>query len=151
MQINWSLKTFGELSPYEVYAILQLRNEVFVVEQNCVFQDADDKDQESYHLMGIWEGKLAAYTRIVPPGVIYSEASIGRVITSPAVRNKSAGKQLMAQSIEALYSVFGVAPIKIGAQLYLQRFYQSFGFVQISDTYLEDGIPHIYMLKDPLS
>jgi ElaA protein len=151
MQIDWTLKKFSELTPYEVYQILQLRNEVFVVEQNCVFQDADDKDQESYHLQGCWEGKLVAYTRIVPPGVIYEEASIGRVITSPSIRKKSAGKQLMEKSIEALYSVCGIGPIKIGAQLYLRNFYQSFGFVQISDAYLEDGIPHIYMLKEALS
>ncbi|MDB5196533.1 MAG: family N-acetyltransferase [Flaviaesturariibacter sp.] len=151
MQIEWLFKRFEELTPYEVYAILQLRNEVFVVEQNCVFQDADDKDQGSFHLMGMQADKLIAYTRIVPPGLIYEQASIGRVITSPAVRKSGTGKLLMEQSVIELYNVFGKSPIKIGAQLYLRNFYQSFGFVQISEPYLEDGIPHIYMLKEALS
>ena len=95
MDISWMLKEFGELTPYELYAIVQLRNEVFVVEQNCVFQDADDKDQESYHLMGFQHNKLVAYTRIVPAGVSYKEVSIGRVVTSPSVRRGGAGKLLM--------------------------------------------------------
>ena len=147
MQLHWLLKRFDELTPYQLYAILQLRNEVFVVEQNCVFQDADDKDQNSYHLMGFLDNKLVAYTRLVPAGETYEQASIGRVVTSPAVRRGGAGKLLMQQSIDSLYSLFGKVPIKIGAQLYLQRFYESFGFERISDIYLEDGIEHIYMLK----
>jgi ElaA protein len=148
MQIQWILKTFEDLTPHELYAILQLRNEVFVVEQNCVFQDADDKDQESYHLMGFAGNKLAAYTRLVPPGVSYTEASIGRVVTSPAVRRSGAGRELMKQSIDTCRELFGNGPIKIGAQLYLKSFYESFGFRQISDVYLEDGIEHIYMRKE---
>jgi ElaA protein len=147
MQLHWLLKRFDELTPYQLYAILQLRNEVFVVEQNCVFQDADNKDQDCYHLMGFLDNKLAAYTRLVPAGVTYEQASIGRVVTSPSVRRSGAGKMLMQQSIDSLYSLFGKVPIKIGAQLYLQKFYESFGFVRISDIYLEDGIEHIYMLK----
>lgn len=147
MQLHWLLKRFDELTPYQLYAILQLRNEVFVVEQNCVFQDADDKDQNSYHLMGFLDNKLVAYTRLVPAGVSYEQASIGRVVTSPSVRRSGAGKLLMQQSIDSLYTLFGKVPIKIGAQLYLQRFYESFGFERISDIYLEDGIEHIYMLK----
>jgi ElaA protein len=147
MQLNWLLKRFDELTPYQLYAILQLRNEVFVVEQNCVFQDADDKDQNSYHLMGFLDNKLVAYTRLVPAGEVYEQASIGRVVTSPSVRRGGAGKLLMQQSIDSLYNLFGKVPIKIGAQLYLQRFYESFGFERISAIYLEDGIEHIYMLK----
>ena len=148
MQLHWLLKRFDELTPYQLYAILQLRNEVFVVEQNCVFQDADDKDQNSYHLMGFLDNKLAAYTRLVPAGLSYEQASIGRVVTSPSVRRSGAGKLLMQQSIDSLYSLFGKVPIRIGAQLYLQHFYESFGFQRISDIYLEDGIEHIYMLKE---
>lgn len=148
MQLQWLLKRFDELTPYQLYAILQLRNEVFVVEQNCVFQDADDKDQNSYHLMGFLDNKLVAYTRLVPAGVSYEQASIGRVVTSPSVRRSGAGKLLMQQSIDSLYALFGKVPIKIGAQLYLQHFYESFGFVRISDVYDEDGIDHIYMLKE---
>ena len=149
MHIQWVLKKFSELNPYELYAVLQLRNEVFVVEQNCVFQDADDKDQQSHHLLGYCQDKLIAYTRLVPPGVIYNEASIGRVATSPSVRGTGAGKQLMQQSIDLCYKLFGINSIKIGAQLYLKKFYEGFDFHQVSDTYLEDGIPHIYMLKSP--
>jgi len=148
MQLDWILKKFESLSPFEVYAVLQLRNEVFVVEQNCVFQDADDKDQESYHLLGYVGNKLVAYTRLVPPGVIYDDASIGRVVTSPSVRRSGAGRELMKNSIAHCYRLFGERPIRIGAQLYLKEFYESFGFHQISDVYLEDGIEHIYMQKD---
>ncbi len=147
MIFKWVLKEFSALTPHELYAFLQLRSEVFVVEQNCVFLDADDKDQESYHLMGWSESKLVAYTRIVPPGVIYQQASIGRVITSSLVRRSGAGKALMLQSIQEVYRLFGMVAIKLGAQLYLKGFYESFGFTQISDVYLEDGIEHIYMLK----
>ncbi len=148
MQIEWRLKKFDDLTANELYQILQLRNEVFVVEQNCVFQDADDKDQPSYHLMGWLNHKLVAYTRLVPPGESYQEPSIGRVVTSPTVRRTGMGRILMQESIEQLYGLFGKQLIKIGAQLYLKSFYQSFGFEQVSEVYLEDGIEHIYMLKD---
>jgi ElaA protein len=148
MQIQWLLKKFEELTPYQLYAILQLRNEVFVVEQNCVFQDADDKDQDSFHLMGFLNSKLVAYTRLVPPGISYEQPSIGRVVTSPSVRRSGAGKELMQQSIKAVYDLFGKQPIKIGAQLYLKKFYESFDFKQASAVYDEDGIDHIYMLKE---
>jgi len=145
--MKWSCKKFDVLTPYEIYAALQLRNEVFVVEQNCVFQDADDKDQECFHLMGWEEKKLIAYTRIVPAGICYEETSIGRVVTSPSSRRKGLGRDLMQQSINITYSLFGVdIPIKIGAQLYLKKFYESFGFEQTSDIYIEDGIAHIEML-----
>jgi ElaA protein len=147
MQIQWVLRKFEELTPYQVYAILQLRNEVFVVEQNCVFQDADDKDQSSFHLMGFHNNKLVAYTRLVPSGISYDEPSIGRVVTSPSVRRSGAGRELMQQSIDAVYHLFGRQPIKIGAQFYLKKFYESFGFEQVSAIYDEDGIDHIYMLK----
>jgi ElaA protein len=141
------LKKFDDLSPRQVYAILQLRNEVFVVEQNCVFQDADDKDQNSYHLMGFDNNKLVAYTRLVPAGEIYELPSIGRVVTSPSARGTGAGRELMRESIAAVENLFGIQPIKIGAQLYLRKFYESFGFQQASDVYLEDGIEHIYMIR----
>ena len=147
MQIQWHLKKFELLTPYQLYSILQLRNEVFVVEQNCVFQDADDKDQNSYHLMGFDNDRLVAYTRLVPPGEIYPEASVGRVVTSPKVRKSGAGRELMKQSIDEVYNLFGIRPIKIGAQLYLKKFYESLGFQQIGEVYLEEGIEHIYMIK----
>ena len=146
--IKWTLKKFDELTPHELYAILQLRNEVFVVEQNCVFQDADNKDPFSYHLMG-WKNKtLVAYSRIIPVSVAYdSLPSIGRVVTSPKVRRTGVGKILMQQSIEKSEKLFGKSAIKLGAQLYLKKFYESFGFIQSSETYLEDGIPHIEMVR----
>jgi ElaA protein len=147
MPIQWLLNKFDDLSPRQVYAILQLRNEVFVVEQNCVFQDADDKDQNSYHLMGFDNNKLVAYTRLVPAGEIYKQPSIGRVVTSPSARGTGAGRELMRESIAAVENLFGIQPIKIGAQLYLRKFYESFGFQQASDVYLEDGIEHIYMIR----
>lgn len=144
---SWILKTFDALSPRELYAVLQLRNEVFVVEQNCVFQDADDKDQDCQHFMGWQHNKLVAYTRIVPPGLAYKEPSIGRVITAPLFRKQKLGKELMQLSIEKLYALHGIQDIKIGAQLYLKNFYESFGFYQSSPVYLEDGIEHIEMIK----
>ena len=145
--INWIFKKFDALTPVELYSILQLRNEVFVVEQNCVFQDADNKDQDSYHLMA-WENEiLIAYARIVPEGIAYDAyPSIGRVVTSAKVRNTGIGKMLMQHAIDELQKLFGTASIKLGAQLYLKKFYESFGFSQTSEVYLEDGIPHIEMI-----
>ncbi len=146
--VRWICKKFDQLSPLELYSILQLRNEVFVVEQNCVFQDADNKDQASWHVMGWDAASLVAYARIVPPGVAYdSLPSIGRVVTSPRMRGTGTGKMLMEQSIAHLQKIFDNAPIKIGAQMYLKRFYELFGFVQSGERYLEDGIPHIEMTR----
>jgi ElaA protein len=145
--MNWELQSFDELSNKVLYKILQLRCEVFVVEQNCPYLDEDDKDQECYHLMGWKDGLLAAYTRILPAGLAFEEASIGRVVTSAKARGEGLGRTLMLQSIKALYNLYGEVPIKIGAQLYLRDFYTSLGFSQVSDTYLEDNIPHIKMLK----
>jgi ElaA protein len=106
MTLNWICKHFDELAVKELYAILQLRNEVFVVEQNCVYQDADGKDPDSLHLCGWDTGKLAAYTRIIPPGISYTDASIGRVVTSPAYRNTGLGRQLMKESIRLTFCEF---------------------------------------------
>jgi ElaA protein len=145
--LSWTLKPFANLTPGELYSILRLRSEVFVVEQNCVFQDMDNKDQQSHHLMGWQDNKLVAYTRLVPPGISYEYPSIGRVVTSPLVRNSGAGKQLVQKSIEEMVRLFGTTPIRIGAQLYLKKFYSSFGFRQSSDIYDEDGIDHIEMTR----
>lgn len=147
VQLHWVLKPFNQLTPHELYFIMQLRSEVFVVEQNCIYQDADNKDLKSYHLMGFSDaGQLMAYTRLLPAGVSYREPSIGRVITHADVRKQGAGKELMQQSIKACYQLFGRQSIKIGAQLYLKRFYESFGFDQTGPVYLEDGIEHIEMV-----
>ena len=147
--MNWILKKFKELTPLEVYEIMQLRNTVFVVEQNCVYQDADNKDLKSYHLMGYEENALVAYTRIIPAGISYVESSIGRVVVLPEARKNGNGKKLMQKSIEKIFLLFGNVPIKIGAQLYLKKFYESLGFQQTSEIYLEDNIQHIEMLLNP--
>ena len=148
MNIKWFCKTFEGLTPHELYSILQLRNEVFVVEQNCVFQDCDDKDQGSLHFMGWRQNDLVAYSRLMPAGLAFEEVSIGRVVTSPSVRKNKVGKELMLQSIEKINELFGKVPVKIGAQLYLKHFYELQGFLQASDVYLEDGIEHIKMIRN---
>jgi ElaA protein len=145
MQTNRVCKSFSDLTPHELYAIMQLRNEVFVVEQNCVYQDADNKDAGAFHFMMWADNKLIAYTRLLPAGLTFQNASIGRVVTSPPARGAGIGRELMQKSIEKLYSLFGAVPIEIGAQLYLKKFYQSLGFVQTSEMYLEDNIEHIEM------
>ncbi len=149
--ISWQVKTFDSLTPHELYAILRLRSEVFVVEQNCVFQDMDNKDQSCYHLMGWKDGLLIAYTRLVPPGVSYEEVSIGRVVTSSAARRSGAGKILIQRSIDELEKLYGKSIIRIGAQLYLKKFYETFGFKQTGDVYDEDGIDHIHMIRKPIN
>lgn len=146
MNIVWNYKNFDELNTRELYAILQLRNQVFIVEQNCPYLDLDEKDFKSFHLMGLIDGQLAAYCRILPPSISFDEASIGRVISSGDFRGMGIGKELLKCSIEKVYSSFGKQPIKIGAQHYLKEFYESFGFQSCSDIYLEDGIPHLEMI-----
>jgi|SRR5687768_2396954 len=145
--VSWTIKKFNELTVHELYAILQLRNEVFAVEQNCVYPDMDDKDQSSHHLMCWQDNKLVAYTRIIPPGIIYKEPSIGRVVTSPLVRKTGMGKELMQRSTRCIEELYGKTPIRIGAQTYLIRFYNELGFQTSGDVYLEDGIDHIQMIK----
>ena len=147
MNLSWHCKKFDELTVHELYAIIRLRNEVFVVEQNCVFQDADDKDQASFHFMGWDPEKLIAYARIVPPGVIYTEASIGRVVISPAARRSGLGRELIQESIKQLFLLFGKSPIRIGAQMYLRDFYKELGFEATGKEYIEDGIDHLEMIK----
>jgi ElaA protein len=146
--VKWVCKHFDELTAHELYAIIKLRNEVFVVEQTCVFQDADDKDQYCYHLCGFVSNKLVAYARLVPAGISYSYNSIGRVITSPGHRKEGLGKALMTEAIRQVEKLFGRNSLKIGAQLYLKDFYEGFGFRQCGEMYLEDGIPHIEMVLE---
>lgn len=149
----WIEKTFEELTTAELYSLLHLRAEVFVVEQQCPYQDVDYADQHAVHIMGYDEQQqLAAYARVFAPGIRsrgmqYDKASIGRVITSKAHRGKGAGKELMQRAIAAVETRFGRQPIKISAQQYLKKFYESLGFLQTSDTYLEDNIPHIEMIR----
>ena len=148
--LNWTIKRFVELTLDELYSILQLRNEVFIVEQNCVYNDTDGKDRSAWHLMAVEDDKLVAYTRILPPGVSYSDPAIGRVVTSSSKRGSGLGRELMKRSIEACEKFFGKTSITLSAQVYLQSFYESFGFIVIGEEYLDDGIPHIEMSRKSL-
>jgi ElaA protein len=146
--LHYSCVRFEQLTPFELYEILALRQEVFVVEQNCPYQDCDGKDLKSWHLLGRNDaGHLIAYTRLLPAGVSYEGyTSIGRVVNSPKVRGQGAGREIMYKSIDTVRFLFGNAPIRIGAQKYLLRFYESLGFIVDGEEYLEDGIPHIEMV-----
>lgn len=147
--ITWRCKYFTELTNEELYQILQLRSEVFVVEQNCCYQDLDNKDLKAYHFCGWKDSRLVAYTRLLAPAISYPDAaSIGRVLTSASVRRQNVGKELMRRSIEETYRLFGNARIKISAQFYLKRFYESFSFIQKGGIYLEDDIEHILMVRE---
>jgi len=146
--LHWTYKHFASLTIQELYAILSLRSEVFVVEQNCVYLDTDNKDLDAWHLCGWENDTLVAYVRILAPGVSYEEASIGRVLTNPVFRKNGYGIELMKLAIEKTLQQYGVQKIKIGAQLYLLNFYSNLGFIQTSEVYMEDDIPHIEMLFD---
>ena len=147
-EINWKIKPFEALTLTELYSVLELRSMVFVVEQNCVYQDIDYKDQKAIHLLGEVGGKLVAYARLFDAGVYFENASIGRVIVHPDARAQKLGHQLMQQAINHIKKLFGKEKITISAQLYLQKFYESHGFVPTSEVYLEDDIPHIEMKKE---
>lgn len=147
-EIKWKIKPFEALSLHELYSILELRSLVFVVEQNCVYQDIDNKDQKAIHLLGEIEGKLVAYARLFDAGIYFENTSIGRVIVHPDARSQKLGHQLMQKAIEQIKIQFDKEQITISAQLYLQKFYESHGFVTTSEMYLEDDIPHIEMKKE---
>jgi ElaA protein len=148
MRIKWHIKPFESLSVTELYNILRLRSEVFVVEQNCVYLDLDGKDTLALHLFGEYEGKIVAHSRLFNVGISFDNASIGRVVVDPNFRDRKWGHELMRESILAIKEQFGETKITIGAQLYLKKFYESHGFVQCSEMYLEDDIPHIEMKKE---
>lgn len=146
--IQWSTKHFSELTVNELYAMLRLRSEVFVVEQNCIFLDMDNNDQIAYHTMGWLDGELIATTRLFDVDQSYpGYQSIGRVVGSPKHRGIGAGKALMQYSIAECERLFGKHPIKIGAQLYLKKFYNEQGFEQAGEMYYEDEIEHIPMIR----
>lgn len=145
--ISFQIKPFGELSSTEVYAVLQLRAEVFVVEQNCPYQDVDGKDEKAFHLLGLKNGILVAYARIFKPGDYFDEASIGRVVVKKTERKFGYGHQLMAFANAFVLEELNCTAIKISAQQYLEKFYNTHGYQRIGEGYLEDDIPHIAMLK----
>jgi ElaA protein len=146
--IDIQVKSFSELSTMELYNVLQLRSEVFVVEQDCVYQDIDGKDQKSLHVIGSKNDKVVAYTRIFKPGDYFELASIGRVVVAADERQHKYGYDIMKASITAIKSHYKEDRIKISAQTYLKRFYNNLGFKGIGEEYLEDGIPHIAMIRE---
>lgn len=143
----WRFAPFDELGAREVHDILQARTAVFVVEQNCVFQDVDGADPASWHLFARRQGAIVAYCRLVPAGVKFAEPSIGRVLTTAPARGTGLGRGLMREAIGRCAALWPGAAIRIGAQLHLERFYGEFGFARASAPYEEDGIPHIEMLR----
>jgi ElaA protein len=145
---QWKIKRFNELSVSEMYSVLQLRSAVFVVEQNCVYQDIDGKDQKAFHLIGEYNGHVVGYARLFKSGDYFDNASIGRVLIDQKFRAKKWGNELMAKAILGIKNHFGDDTITISAQLYLKKFYESHGFVKTSDMYLEDDIPHIEMKRN---
>lgn len=149
--LEWEWLSFAQLTPRKLYDVLALRSEVFVLEQNCVYQDIDGLDPASMHLLGWQRGadepQLVAYLRCLPAGLKFAEASLGRVVTQGSVRGSGAGRALLAEALQRMHGQFGNLPIRIAAQLYLQKFYEAFGFVICSEVFDEDGIAHIYMLR----
>jgi ElaA protein len=147
MNLSWIIKPFSDLSLDDLYSILRLRQAVFVVEQNCPYQDADGKDQKAFHIMGLNEkNELEAYARVIPAGLSFAEVSIGRVITCKQARGSGSGKELMRQCLKFIEKTYGKVPVRIGAQCYLIKFYSALGFEIVSEEYLEDNIPHVEML-----
>lgn len=143
----WRLMAFDDLRVNVLYEMLRLRSEVFVVEQQCVFQDIDGFDREAMHLMGVQHNELQAYARCFGPGVKFAEASIGRVLTRQSARGTGLGHALIDQAVSAVSQVWGPQAIRIGAQMQLAGFYAKHGFAEVGKTYLEDGIPHLEMLR----
>ncbi|WP_372826728.1 GNAT family N-acetyltransferase [Polaromonas sp.] len=148
--LDWRALPFDALTARDLYAILQLRTEVFVIEQDCAFQDMDGADHAAVHLRGTANGELLAYARCFPPGVKFAEASIGRVITRQAARGRGIGHELVRQAMGCVFQRWGPQPLRIGAQARLDKFYQQHGFSKQGEPYIEDGQPHVEMLR-PLS
>ncbi|AVK86945.1 GNAT family N-acetyltransferase [Lysinibacillus sp. B2A1] len=144
--MNWHVKEFNQLTTKELYEILKVRAEVFVVEQQCIFQDLDSKDEVSYHLFIEDNSEIVAYLRILPPNISYSEAAIGRVLTKAEHRKKGISRKLVQNAINFVTDSLGEQTIRISAQAYLLKFYNDLGFESVSEVYLEDGIEHIEML-----
>ncbi len=145
--LKWKIKRFNELSLNELYSCLNLRSQVFVVEQNCVYQDIDGKDQKALHLFGEIENEIVAYARLFNAGDYFENASIGRVVVHSDCRSRKWGHEMMQHAIAGIEKKFKTKSITISAQLYLKRFYESHDFVQTSEMYLEDDIPHIEMKR----
>ena len=147
--VAWTLARLDDLPPRALYALLQLRSEVFIVEQACAFQDLDGSDGHALHLMGHIEEHLVAYARCFGPGVKFPQASLGRVATRGSARGNGLGHALLVRAMASVGEQWGVQPIRVGAQARLQMFYRSHGFVDMALPYVEDGIEHLEMLWQP--
>ncbi|QYJ69016.1 GNAT family N-acetyltransferase [Flavobacterium litorale] len=147
MSIQFKIKPFNAFLLQELYNVLQLRSEVFVVEQDCVYQDIDGKDEKALHLVGTYNGSVVAYARIFAAGDYFDEPAIGRVVISEKYRDRKWGHNLMEAAIAGIKEHYNTTAITISAQLYLKKFYETHGFVQVGEDYLEDGIPHIRMKR----
>ena len=145
--LEWSVKSLENIPALELYAILKLRADVFIIEHDCIYPDMDDKDQHALHVVGSKNGEIIAYTRIFDRGGYFDKASLGRVVVKESERKFKYGHELIRQSVRAIEEHFGKQPIKISAQQYLIKFYESHRFKAIGEGYLEDGIPHISMLR----
>jgi ElaA protein len=143
----WRLLAFDDLRVAELYEVLRLRSEVFVVEQKCIYQDIDGMDRQAMHLLGVQDGELVAYARCFAPGVKFVEASIGRVLVQSSRRSAGLGHALMEQAVLAITQVWGPQAVRIGAQTQLAGFYVQHGFVDVDKPFMEDGIPHLEMLR----
>lgn len=151
MAFRWEVSTFEALSNNSLYQAMLLRQEVFVVEQNCIYPDLDGLDQESTHVL-CWQGdELLAYQRCLPPGLSYTESSMGRIVVAPAGRGHKLGRELVQRGIDLNIKAWPQSDIKIGAQTYLRSFYESLEFVVVGEEYIEDGIPHIHMLRQTIT
>lgn len=146
--LNWYSLSFSQLSTDQLYELLKLRTDVFVVEQNCPYPELDDKDRIDgvYHLLGFNKKVLVAYARLLPPGVSYAQVSIGRVVVADRARSEGYGQCLISEALRHCEQYWPDQDIQIGAQVYLEKLYQTFGFARLSDNYLEDGIPHVDMV-----
>ena len=149
--IEWKLAAFDALRVRELHDVLQLRSEVFVVEQNCVFQDIDGADDQAMHVLGIQNNQLVAYARCFPAGVKFAEATIGRVVTRSLARGSGLGHLLIQQAVSSVCALWGPQPIRIGAQARLKAYYSGHGFVDVGVPYVEDGIDHLEMVWTPVT
>ncbi len=147
-QLVWHFKNFDQLTPAELYEILRLRNEVFVVEQNCIYNECDGKDYKCLQLWCTLDGQIVGSCRIVPPGVSYDEPSFGRIVSKPGFRDLKLGHQMMDFILQIIKNYYHTERVRISAQVYLRKFYEKYGFRQTSDEYLEDTLPHMEMLRE---
>lgn len=147
MSVSWTIKSFEDLTVSELYEVLQLRIDIFMLEQNCLYRECDDLDISAWHLLGKYENKIIAYARLLPAGLSYKEPAIGRVLVKREYRRSKTGTQLMQEAINFWRKQEPTSAIRISAQLYLKTFYEGLGFEIASNSYLEDNIPHVHMLK----